>query len=513
MSEALVLNAKNDEMQTYTAREVVAILFRHRRLAALCFIAVFIAGIIASILLPAYNAEMKFLVKRERVDPVISGDQSTSQIQMTSPEISEQEMNSEAELLTSEDVLRQVVLANHLEQQIGSSWFHSNSPERKIALAIRKLRSHLQVEAVRKANIIDVTLSSSNPQQAARVLQSLATFYLDEHTRVNRPGGQFAFFEKETGQAKTELRNAEKKLQRFNQKQGVAAPELERDTTLQKLAEMTLSLEQTKAAVRETRDRITTLEGLRSSTPARITTQLRHGDNPQLMQQLKSTLLNLELKRTELLTKYQPSYPLVTEVDTQIAETQSAINAENLRPVSEETTDQNPTGQWVLSELAKARADLSGLNAREIATEASVGRYQAQARLLEDKDIVQQDLVRSAKAAEQNYLLYLKKREESRISDALDRGGILNIAIAQEPSAPALPAHSGDWYLLLGIAFAVFVAAGATFVAEYFDDTFRTPEEMRRGLNVPLIAAIPYCRALALGTGISDGLDGGKEVA
>jgi capsular polysaccharide biosynthesis protein len=67
--------------------------------------------------------------------------------------------------------------------------------------------------------------------------------------------------------------------------------------------------------------------------------------------------------------------------------------------------------------------------------------------------------------------------------------------------------------LLLGIAFAVFVAAGATFVAEYFDDTFRTPEEMRRALNVPLIAAIPYCRALALGTGISDGLDGGKEVA
>ena len=38
---------------------------------------------------------------------------------------------------------------------------------------------------------------------------------------------------------------------------------------------------------------------------------------------MKSKLLELQLKRTELLTKFEPSYRLVQEVDQQIAETKS----------------------------------------------------------------------------------------------------------------------------------------------------------------------------------------------
>ena len=60
-----------------------------------------------------------------------------------------------------------------------------------------------------------------------------------------------------------------------------------------------------------------------------MTTVVRNSDNPQLLQQLKSTLLNLQLKRTELLTKYEPTYRLVQEVDQQIADAKNAISAED----------------------------------------------------------------------------------------------------------------------------------------------------------------------------------------
>ncbi len=63
------------------------------------------------------------------------------------------------------------------------------------------------------------------------------------------------------------------------------------------------------------------------SIKPRMTTVVRNSDNPQLLEQLKSTLLNLELKRTELLTKYEPTYPLVQEVDQQIADAKRAISA------------------------------------------------------------------------------------------------------------------------------------------------------------------------------------------
>jgi uncharacterized protein involved in exopolysaccharide biosynthesis len=58
-----------------------------------------------------------------------------------------------------------------------------------------------------------------------------------------------------------------------------------------------------------------------ANTPLRVTTQLRDSDNPQLLQDLKATLLKLELRRTDLLSKFRPSYPPVQELDQEIANT------------------------------------------------------------------------------------------------------------------------------------------------------------------------------------------------
>jgi hypothetical protein len=73
---------------------------------------------------------------------------------------------------------------------------------------------------------------------------------------------------------------------------------------------------------------------------------------------MKSKLLELELRRTELLTKFQPSYRLVREVEQQIAQAQSAIQAEDLNPLRDETTEQSPAYQWAHSERLKSEVEL-----------------------------------------------------------------------------------------------------------------------------------------------------------
>ncbi len=62
----------------------------------------------SSLFLPAkYRAETKLLVKRERVDPVISPQQNAP---LTFHDtVGEEEINSEVELITSSDVLQKVV--------------------------------------------------------------------------------------------------------------------------------------------------------------------------------------------------------------------------------------------------------------------------------------------------------------------------------------------------------------------------------------------------------------------
>ena len=108
----------------------------------------------------------------------------------------------------------------------------------------------------------------------------------------------------------------------------------------------------------------------------------------------------------------------------------------------EESTDQNPNYQWAKAELTKAEADLAGLRARADAAAAISIRYHQLAEKLNREQVVQQDLQREAKTQEDNYFLYLQKREEARISDALDQRGILNVALAEQPVVPALPENS-----------------------------------------------------------------------
>ena len=223
------------------------------------------------------------------------------------------------------------------------------------------------------------------------------------------------------------------------------------------MSEFTATLQQTYADIAATEQRIDALEKQSGITPQRLTTQLRAVDDAQVLQGLKATLMALELKRTELLTKYQPTYPLVQEVDKQLAETRTSIATEEGKPIKDETTDRNPTYAWVNEELAKAKADDSGLQARAAAIQATVAQYKGKSHELEQKGIQEQDLLRKVKTEEENYLLYQHKREEARMTDALDRTGILNVAIAEQPTTPALPSNSRWTVLLLGMLLATGV--------------------------------------------------------
>ena len=186
-----------------------------------------------------------------------------------------------------------------------------------------------------------------------------------------------------------------------------------------------------------------------------------------------------------------PSYRLVQEVEKQIADTRASIAAEESKPIREETTDQNPTYQWLRSELAKAETDLRGLKAKTSAADTIAHQYRDTARHLQDSGLVQQDLLRAAKTEEDNYLLYVRKREDARISDALDQRGILNVAVAEQPTVPALPARSPLQAGFLALVLAITVSLTAAFASDFIDPSFRTPDEVVAYLGTPVLAALP----------------------
>src|SRR5271169_2370363 len=391
-----ISNSHGLRSYSFTARDVVAIGFRHQRVMVLCFVGVVLGVLLSAVFLPTkYRAETKLLVKRERVDPIVSPEQNAPM--MFKDTVGEEEINSEVELIQSQDVLQKVVTTCGLDsKKLLSGLLHpGETQQQRTDRAILQLRGDLQLEVIKKTNVISIAYESHKPELAQKVLATLDKAYLDKHLEVHHPPGQAEFFEQEAAKYKQEMMSVENQLAKFSGGQNGVAPTVQRDMVLQKLADFNGSLDTTRASIAEARKRITDLEAQYKSTPSRIATQVKKGDNAQVLQNLKATLLTLEMKRTELLTKYQPTYPLVVEVDKQIADTHSALTLEETSPVKEETTDQNPTYAWVNSELAKAKSDVAGLEARETALHAIVNVYMAQARKLDEQGILQGNLMRT----------------------------------------------------------------------------------------------------------------------
>lgn len=438
-----------------------------------------------------YRAHMKILVRPGRADAPMSA-QENAPLDLTRLAITEEDLNSEVELLRDDEVLRRVVEENGLG---GRDWLHflrlGEGRDQRVEREARQLAKKLNVEPVKKTNLIAVSYASDDPRRAATVLRSVADAYLAKHMIVHRPGGEVHFFEEETGESRNQLDQAKHNLLQFTYSHGVVQASQQRDLALAKLSDIDANYRQTQIELAETRQRVVELDSELAAMPERTTTQMHTAENPELLKALKSSLLELQLKRTQLMTKFVPTHRLVQEVDQQIAENQGAIAAETLAPVRDETTDKNSHYEWAKSELEHAQVQMKALTARAEATAAQESAYRAMAWKYGKDAITQEDLENTEKAAEENYLLYIKKEEQARMADALDQRGIVNVAIAEEPIAPALPSWSTWTVLGMGLITAIFAGSSVAFAADYLDPALRTPEEVVEYLNAPVLASFP----------------------
>jgi uncharacterized protein involved in exopolysaccharide biosynthesis len=470
-----------------TPRDMVAVLFRQRSVMLIAFIFVILTAAFSGKWVPKYEARMKILVLRQRSDAIV-----TSSANLPAPfsadQISEEDLNSEVELLNSDDLLRQVVVTTALGRKRGSS---SGDSDVNVAEAVRKLGKELKIEAGRKSDVISVSYTNHDPMLAAQVLQALSAAYTQKHLEMHRSSGQFNFFNQQTQQYLHGLDQAQEKLTDFTKETGVVSAQVERDDALGHANEFDAAARQAQTAVVEAQQRVRVLRAQLQSMQPRIITVVRTSDNPQLLQQLKSTLLNLELKRTELLTKYEPTYRLVQEVDQQISDAKNAIATEASKPLRDESTGENPNYEWVQQELAKAQTDLGGLKARETAAASIAAHYQEAAQRLDHDELVQQQLLQEVNLQKENYLLYEHKREEARIDDALDQRGIVNVAMAELPVVPVLPTQAPLNFALAVLLLAGAVSVAAAFAIDLMDPTFRTPDELASYLRMPVLAALP----------------------
>ena len=483
-----------------SVRDVANVLFRHKLLICVTFLAVAVGTAVFTFLMPnEYESRMKILVKNTRSDVPITPERTTGATSSYfENDVSENQINSEIELLTSEDLLKQVVTECGLYRSGPSISTRlglkeaTRSSAAQVEEATRKLAKDLAITPVKKANLIEIKYTSGSPELAANVLKKLQDLYLDKHLKLHRTPGTYEFFKGQAERHEDQLQSAEKELSGFQQSMNVVSLTQQKDQTVQKLTEAKSKLLETETFLREVNDRIAKGQQQMQTLAPRVVTQSRALPNQYSAERLNTLIVELQNRRTQLLTKFRSDDRLVREVDQQIKDTRKALEKASQETATEQSTGPNPLRQTLESELARSRVDQAGALGRREMLAGQVQQYEVQLSRLEGITAQYDDLNRKVKQSEDNYQLYKKKEEEKVITDELDQNKITNVSIAEAPSQPQLPVKPNrPLNLILGVFLGVLLSIGSVVVAEFMRDTVLTPRDLELLTGGRVLASLP----------------------
>ncbi|PYS81347.1 MAG: hypothetical protein DMF70_09385 [Acidobacteria bacterium] len=321
---------------------------------------------------------------------------------------------------------------------------------------------------MKKANIISVSYSTNSPELAASVLKKLGDLYFEKHLKLHHPTGASDFFKDKADEYESQLKQAENRMADFQQSNNLVVLSQQKDLTLQKRAEAKSKLLESEAALNEATNRIKRVEQQLAQTSRRVTTQSRTLPNQYSAERLNTMIVELQNRRTQLLTKFRPDDRSVREVDEQIRTTREALSKADHKTAVEEATDLNPLRTLLETELSRAKLDQTGAQARRDTLTGQLQQYVGSLKKLEGDTTKHDDLQREVKEAADDYQL-----AEAPVA-------------AQLPSSPNRPLN-----IVLGVFLAGLVTLGGVFSAELLNDTVHTPRQLEAMTGAPVLATVP----------------------
>jgi uncharacterized protein involved in exopolysaccharide biosynthesis len=266
----------------------------------------------------------------------------------------------------------------------------------------------------------------------------------------------------------------------------------QKDQTVQKLTEAKSKLLETETFLREVSDRIAKGQQQLETLAPRVVTQSRALPNQYSVERMNTLIVELQNRRTQLLTKFRSDDRLVKEVDQQLRNTRAALDKASKETATEQSTDLNPLRQSLETELARGRVDQAGAAGRREMLAGQVKQYEAQLSRLEGITAEYEDLARQKKESADNYQLYKKKEEEARITNELDQSKITNVSVAEAPVQSQLPVKPNrPLNMILGVFLGVLLSIGSVVIAEFLRDTVLTPRELEKLTGERVLASLP----------------------
>jgi len=468
---------------------LVEALFRHLKLFLVVAGAIFGLALCWIFATPRkYESHASILVQNARSNVLITAGNTSGPTELK--DITEEELNSELEVLTSRDMLDEVVRPGWSGK---ARTDYSRAELQDHEKDVESLSRRLDASLARKSHVLAVTITAANPEDAQEQLRRLIAAFMARQRQISRPPGAARFFAAQAERYKNELAQAQRELAEFQNRQNLVNVN-DREATLSSNVTNAESMRRdADVQIRDLEKRIEANTALLETLPNRQATQERTTPLTGALDQLTTQLVALKNQRTELLNKYPPTDRAVRQIELQIVETEVGIRAATSPRTQDVETNINPAWQQLQTDLAMMRSQLSGLRARRGTLSNQIA--DAQKSLNSTEELTPQFSVLQHKIAEldSNYQTYLQKRDEAEIADSMDRQDLMNFAVVQAPTYSEVPVHPKPLRdTFLGLITAFLLGGIAVFLMESVRDTVGTASELERWSRTPVLATVPW---------------------
>jgi polysaccharide biosynthesis transport protein len=332
--------------------------------------------------------------------------------------------------------------------------------------AIGVVMGNRTVRPVVGSRLVDISYSDPDPSRAQRIVSGLADAFINSNLDKRFQANSYAktFLEDQAAQLKLRLEESEKALLEFGQKEQIVSTAEKSSVAESNLASANATLG-TLAA-----ERIKNYELWKQVSTAKAITMPQFLSNG-VIDGLRAKRNSLETDYQEKLETFKPSYPVMLQISSKIAEIDRQL-------ASEVDT---------IKRAYKAAYESSLSQEEEMKKRIDV--LKAEVLDLQKRSIEYNILKREVDTNRGLYDGLLQRYKEVDIAGGVGSNNVFVVEKAALPGSPSSEPLSRALvpYLALGAA----AGLGAAYLLEQLDNTVRTPEDLERVTGLTTLGIIP----------------------
>ncbi len=464
-----------------TARDFLTPVFYYKRIAIIAFLVPVLLALVAAVLAkPVYTAQSRLLILLGSEYTFRSGAAGDERVSFDRAQI----VNAEMEILQSRELRLRTI------REVGLEKIYPGTAPTPAALdrAAEQLSRDLAVQAIPQSNVVEVSLRNREPRVAAEVLGKLLALYAERRLEVFQQADIQAVVEQRDN-LRRRLDEIEGSITRFSDEHSLSDYSQDLiDAQAQKTA-LSAQIQQFDQQIASAQARTRQYRGRSAAAPQDIELQSDIGPS-MASQDLNLTLLRLQEQRRQAVAKFKDGYPLIKELDAQIATVQAAIAAAPKQQLEVVRRGANPLRQQFDAALATNESEAAGLSVGRQRLEQSLQAAQVRVDELVGIGPVWRELLRNRSVIEAAYQEIAKRAEDARLESIFSRSRA-NVRVIQAPEA--LPSgHSGRLTILaIGVLLGAVSAAAGVVIAATFSQVMISPADVEAKLELPTLAAPP----------------------